>query len=158
MSWYPLSLPRNIMIVVWVVGAVCEGLNLEANTSLWVDCTPAGGVACELPDASVRTHVGLILLLFGASAMGFEPGVGRREGASFLELVSGHEVRIFHSVVSTEATGHIKQHGERAKDTNVRIPIINASQSETFCNVARALKKSSEEDLTKIDKMGSRES
>ena len=87
------------MIVVWVVGAVCEGHSLEANTGLWVDCTPAGSVACELPDASVRTYVGLILPLFGASAMGFEPSVGRREGASFLELVSGHKVRIFHSVI-----------------------------------------------------------
>ncbi|MCJ7632953.1 hypothetical protein MUP77_11255 [Candidatus Bathyarchaeota archaeon] len=44
------------------------------------------------------------------------------------------------------------------KDTNVRIPIINASQSETFCNVARALKKGSKEDFTRIDKVGSVES
>jgi hypothetical protein len=91
--------------VVWAVG---KGLDPEANTGLWMDCTPAGRVAGELPDASVRTYVGLILLLFGASAMGLEPSVGRREGASFLELVRGHEVRIFHSVVSTEVTEHIE--------------------------------------------------
>jgi hypothetical protein len=36
------------------------------------------------------------------------------------------------------------------KETNVRIPVINASQSETFCEVARALKKGSKEDFTKI--------
>ena len=76
MSWYPLSLPRNIVIVVWVVGAVCEWLNLEANTGLRVDRTPAGRVVYELPYAGVRTYVGFILLVFGASAMGFEPRVG----------------------------------------------------------------------------------
>ena len=35
------------------------------------------------------------------------------------------------------------------KETNVRNPIINASQSETFCEVARTLKKTAKEDLYK---------
>jgi hypothetical protein len=35
------------------------------------------------------------------------------------------------------------------KETNVRIPVINASQSETFCEVARALKKTAKEDFYK---------
>ena len=91
-----------------MVGAVSEGLDLETRTGLWVDYTPTCCVIGELSDTSVGAHVRFILLLFNASTMSLRPGIGHREMASFLKLISGHKVRIFHSLIFIEVLGNIK--------------------------------------------------